>query len=146
MDINDNDLYWLAGILEGEGSFMMSRNWVGGKLYLYPKVVVTMTDEDVIERAAHLFGTSVYKVPVSKSKGRENYKQQYRAQISGVRAAEVMVVLLSIMGNRRSEKIQEILDAYGEIESTEIRRKRSCQEAASKRMRNDAGRFIVSTP
>lgn len=143
MEICDNDLNWLAGLLEGEGSFMMGRNWVNGKLYLYPRIVVSMTDADVIERVARLFGTSVYVVPPSKSADRKHYKQQWRAQVNGARAAHLMEQLLPIMGGRRASKIKEILADYGEIEPTEVRRRRSCQNAAALRKREN-GKFISS--
>lgn len=143
MEIYDNDLNWLAGLLEGEGSFMMGRNWVSGKLYLYPRIVVSMTDVDVIERAARIFDTSVYVVPPSKDAGRQHYKQQWRAQVNGSRAARLMEQLLPIMGERRASKIEEILADYGEIEPTEVRRRNSCQAAAALRKREN-GRFVSS--
>lgn len=118
------ELAWLAGILEGEGSFMMSRNHVSGKIYLYPKITVCMTDRDIIQRVADLFEVGVYQVPTSETK-----KQAYRANISGTRAAYLMAQLQPIMGIRRAAKIEEILTAYGEIESTEVRRARSCSES-----------------
>lgn len=125
--MQESELAWLAGLLEGEGSFMMSRNTVNHKVYLYPKVVVTMTDKDVIQRAALLFGTGVYTVKVKTG------KTQYRAQVTGTRAAEFMKQLLPFMGERRSAKINEILASYGDIESTEVRRQRSCSESQSRR-------------
>ncbi len=128
MNIDAVDLGWLAGLLEGEGSFMMSRNHSGGKVYLYPKIVVGMTDEDVIQRAANLFETKVYKLPLQS-----NRKPAWRAAITGARAAELMQMLLPHMGIRRGAKIQEILDEYGEIESTDIRRARACSESAKSR-------------
>src|ERR1700745_1969177 len=108
MEINEIDLAWLAGLLEGEGSFMMNRNIKFGKLYYYPKVVVGMTDEDIIQRAASIFGTSVYMLPKI-----DNRKQAWRAQLGGAKAAVLMQLLLPQMGIRRSKKIQEILLAYG---------------------------------
>ncbi len=122
------ELYWLAGILEGEGSFMMSRNHVGGKLYLYPKITVCMTDKDIIKRVADLLGVGVYEVP--KVPGR---KAAYRTSLSGTKAALVMQQLKPIMGHRRAGKIDEILIAYGEIESTDVRRARSCSESQKAR-------------
>ena len=105
------DVAWLAGLLEGEGSFMMSRSTVAGKVYYYPKIVVCMTDKDVVERAALLLSNnSVYRVPLSKNG--VSKKLQYRAQVSGIKAALLMKELLPLMGERRSAKIQEVLDAY----------------------------------
>lgn len=128
MNIEKEDLAWLAGLLEGEGSFMLGRNIVNERLYHYPKIVVAMTDEDVIARAAGLFGTSVYVIPPT-----EGRKQQWRAQKNGSGAAEIMVALLPHMGIRRSAKIEEILEEYGEIEPTEVRRARSCSIAQKRR-------------
>jgi hypothetical protein len=126
--IDDITLSWLAGLLEGEGSFMMSRNTVKGKIYHYPKIVVSMTDEDVIQRAADAFGTSVYTVPKI-----ENRKQQWRATLTGSKAAEMMTLLIPHMGKRRAAKIKEILSEYGDIEPTNVRRSRSCSIAAKAR-------------
>lgn len=128
MNINDVELAWLAGILEGEGSFMMGRNIVGGKVYFYPRVVVTMTDRDVIDRVASLFETNTYCLPEKSDR-----KDQYRAQVNGSRAATLMEMLLLHMGERRSSKIKEILLEYGEIEPTNVRRSRSCSIAQKQR-------------
>lgn len=128
MNITETELAWVAGLLEGEGSFMTGRNHVNGKLYLYPRIVVSMTDEDVIDKAAKIFGTSTYKIP-NKTKN----KQQWRAQVNGSRAALLMSDLLPYMGTRRSEKILSILAEYGEIEPTEVRRARSCSESQKAR-------------
>lgn len=127
--ISEIDLSWLAGLLEGEGSFMMSGNIVNGKTYFYPKITVAMTDQDVIWRVSDLFGTSVYKIPNKRT----DRLQQYRAHVSGSRAAIIMNQLRDHMGSRRKAKIDEILEQYGEIESTEIRRSRSCSIAAKAR-------------
>lgn len=86
----------------------MMRSHSGGKVYRYPKIVVCMTDRDVILRAANLFGNAVYIVPMQ----REEQLQQYRAQISGSKAAELMEQLLPEMGARRSAKIKEIIEEY----------------------------------
>lgn len=131
------EVAWLAGILEGEGSFLYSRSRTGGKDYFYPKIVVGMTDRDVIARVAALFGTSVYAIPV-----RPDRKPAFRAQINGTKAATWMVLLRPWMGQRRMAKIDEILALYGAIESTEVRRRRSCSEAAAKRPRVN-GRFVT---
>lgn len=41
------DLAWVAGILEGEGCFINAEQ----RGRLYPRVIVEMTDEDVVQRA-----------------------------------------------------------------------------------------------
>ena len=139
LEIPSDTLAWLAGVLEGEGSFMMSRNTVKNKVYFYPKISVNMSDQDIINRVSSVFNTKTYLVPKDK---RGDWKQLYRAQISGARAATLMQQLLPWMSARRASKINEILATYGEIESTEIRRQRACQEAYRFRTVDNLGRFV----
>lgn len=103
--IPSNDLAWLAGLLEGEGYFGTIRNHVGGKVYPYPRVGVTMTDRDVIARVAALWSVKVNVVrPYGVSK-----KTSYRVQIIGRRAAEMMLLLYAMMGTRRRAQIDGAL-------------------------------------
>lgn len=109
---------------------MNGRNIVNQKLYLYPKIVVSMTDRDIIDRVSALFGTGTYVIP---NKAPDTRKDAFRAQINGAKAAVLMTKLKPIMGQRRGEKIDEILKEYGELESTEVRRARSCSESQTMR-------------
>jgi hypothetical protein len=108
---------------------------VGGKQYRYPKIVVTMTDRDVVERVVSLLGGSLYTVPLSKKY--PTRLQSYRAQLSGAKAAAWMTILYPWLGFRRRAKIDEVLAEYGALESTEIRRSRACREAALRRYGHD---------
>lgn len=137
IELPDLDIAWLAGLLEGEGSFMMARNNVGGRTYRYPKITVNMTDKDVIASAAKMFGTSVYVMPQYNP----NLKPQWRATVQGSRAAALMRAVLPWMGNRRSARIGQILDEYDQAETTQSRRRRSNALASSKRARS-SGRFV----
>lgn len=94
--IGEMDLVWLAGLLEGEGTFDLHR----GK---YPRIRVGMTDRDVVGRAATLMGSRI-RMTISKV-----HKTTFHAEVSGERAADIMVALLPHMGARRSSKIGEIL-------------------------------------
>lgn len=53
--IDNNDLYWLAGILEGEGSFMKGPPSAPNS----PVVSCNMTDLDVIEKISKIFNRTV---------------------------------------------------------------------------------------
>lgn len=88
---------WLAGLLEGEGSFDLHR----GK---YPRVRVAMSDRDTVGRAATLMGCRV-----RLSLRPAPYRAMWHAEISGSRAAAVMTEVLPHMGARRSAKIAEVL-------------------------------------
>lgn len=102
-----SDLHWLAGLLEGEGTFGVQT--VDGKPYAYARLV--MTDLDVVERAAALFPTtgSIVVVPSRK----EGWQQSYSVNWSHRKAIDVMWAVLPYMGARRTAKIVDTLaDCY----------------------------------
>lgn len=90
------DVVWLAGLLEGEGSFDLQR----GK---YPRVRLSMTDRDVVGRAATLFGSTIRLTLKSHD------KPTWHAERQGAAAVAIMEAILPWMGARRSRKIAEIL-------------------------------------
>ena len=91
------DVIWLAGLLEGEGTFDAQR----GK---YPRIRLGMSDRDVVGRAASLMDTGIrlqYRpAPASP---------MWHAEVQGPRAAAIMRELLPHMGARRSQRIAEVL-------------------------------------
>jgi hypothetical protein len=101
------DRAWIAGLLEGEGSFIASR---GGRSS-YPVIKVEMCEREVVERAARLLDTKVWVVPP----GTEGWRRTYVAQIAGHRAAEWMRALRLYMGLRRTAAIDAALSAYHPI-------------------------------
>lgn len=102
----------MAGILEGEGSFRTNRNIVNKKLYLYPQVVVSMTDEDVISKIADIFGAKVYQLENGRRRDSTPGLPLFRTLVSGTRAAALMRAILPLMGQRRTAKINEVLAAH----------------------------------
>ncbi|WDS52057.1 LAGLIDADG endonuclease [Microbacterium phage Caron] len=94
-----DDLIWLAGLLEGEGTFDAHRG-------RYPRVRLCMTDRDVVERAADLMGTSV-RLSLRQAPSTPTWN----AELSGDRAAVIMEAVLPLMGARRSQRIAEVLAA-----------------------------------
>lgn len=94
------DLLWLAGLLEGEGSFDLHRG-------AYPRVRLGMTDRDVVGRAATVMGTKV-----RTSLRPAPWTATFHTELSGARAAELLDELLPLMGARRSSKIATILGHY----------------------------------
>jgi hypothetical protein len=125
------DVIWLAGLLEGEGCFNIrpdKNNQV--------RVSIEMTDRDIIERAAKLFGSNVsQRAPrvlgtcnlcgqsaqdctVAQGynetlKEVERYfnvtKRSYQTAIYGDRARNLMRLVYPFMGQRRAAKIEECL-------------------------------------
>lgn len=98
--MRESDLIWLAGLLEGEGTFDLHKQ-------KYPRIRVGMADRDVVGRAATLMGSSI-RMSISTV----GNKAMFHAELSGAKAAEIMWLLLPHMGTRRSAKIGEILGRY----------------------------------
>ena len=103
MRIATQEIAWLAGLLEGEGSFL----YTGGNNC---QIKVSMTDRDVVAHAAALFGKNVYG-PYS-SKGRLGKKPCYATYAISNYAAGWMMTLFSFMGQRRQEKIKAVLQLW----------------------------------
>ena len=96
--MRDLDLGWLAGLLEGEGSFSRTRM----------EIVLVSSDQDVVLRAARLMGGfSKVKNHQANSLGS---KQLWLCRVTGARARNVLTAILPHMGVRRSARIQSVLD------------------------------------
>ena len=102
------DIAWLAGLLEGEGSFLAAVPSARRSV----RISLQMTDEDVVCRAAQLMGgVSVYCARRSQKNAR--HKDLYVVVLRGVRAAALMRVLLPLMGARRRAQIDRALATVG---------------------------------
>jgi hypothetical protein len=109
------DISWLAGLLEGEGTFGMTRR--GARAY--PVVSVEMTDEDIVLRAARILRAG----PVRKRDPKyETWRATHIVTLTGHRAAEWMRRLCGRMGKRRTLTIETALGAYHPIRLAEVPR------------------------
>lgn len=97
------DIAWLAGLLEGEASFMLKK---GNTI-----IRMQMTDKDVMDRAAALLGTKVADYG-RKPKGKPSYLPVFHLAIHGTKAIGWMMTLYTFMGERRRAKILQILDHW----------------------------------
>lgn len=109
------DIYWLAGIIEGEGSFTHSRKKVGGAPLA--KITINMTDQDVLERVASITKSNLLGPYTRKENNRKDYKPWFSVQMRGNKAIQWMMTLYSLMGNRRKSKIEEILISWKQHQS-----------------------------
>ena len=101
----DCDLAWLAGLLEGEGTFTRTYSPSG----FYPVLSVKMCSRDIVERAAILLGVS--RVAQRRPKN-PAWSLEYAAKIGGAAAALWMQRLRPLMGERRRAAIDLALDDY----------------------------------
>lgn len=95
-----SELSWLAGWLEGEGSFTVAG----------PTAVIsaTCTDQDTAARVAIMLNGKMSKVTHPDNRP-EHYKQVYAIQITGQRALVWMIWLRPLMGLRRQDEIDTCL-------------------------------------
>jgi hypothetical protein len=106
------DLYWLAGVLEGAGCFTISKS-------LVPRIVVAMIDKDIAIRAARLMGCANVRFLKISPKHR---KRQYQAYVFGDEAVALMILLSPLMGERRQRQIRNVLSSSGSRQRKFIRK------------------------
>lgn len=102
--IANNDLYWLAGLVEGEGTFLKGSPSNPGS----PSIAVQMTDEDIVKRIANLFDVKYH----NSKRGPEHHKRVYSVRLTGRRAVAFMQLLKPLMGIRRQVQIDKALNSY----------------------------------
>jgi hypothetical protein len=102
--ISEQDLHWLAGLLEGEGSFVAGPPSTPRS----PIVQVSMVDRDIIERTGALFGTGLNMIPPR----REGWRTAYSVRVRGARAVLWMHRLRPLMGERRRGQIDRAVVSY----------------------------------
>jgi hypothetical protein len=107
--MNEKDFYWLVGILEGEGTFLKGPPSAPNT----PRIAVSMTDEDVIQKVASLFG--VKYVQIVRDPRNNNWKTAYSVKLAGKSAMTLMRQLQPHMSKRRQEQIQRALDSYNPL-------------------------------
>ena len=102
------DLYWLAGLLEGEGSFgFYITNSRKGRGSL--KLGLAMADRDVVERAGKLMGL---KVHTKKGRTPSHFKPIWYTQATGAWIIQWFYILYPLMGVRRKEQIARAIVSY----------------------------------
>lgn len=100
MKPSNNDLFWLAGLLEGEGTFHLQR----GK---YIHMAFSSIDKDVVERVAALWNSGI-----GHSFTQAN-KKIYKTTLTGRRAKPWLELLKPLMGIRRQTQIAVCLGEIG---------------------------------
>lgn len=109
MDVNDK--FWLAGYLEGEGSFLKPSPSAPNN----PGISACSTDEDVIQHVAEILGVS-YCEAKKKSKN-PKHKRVWVVKKRGYHAVQIMREIQPLMGKRRQSQIQTAIDSYDATKS-----------------------------
>lgn len=110
--LDTKDLYWLAGLIEGEGCFSFRsrkgarKRWPRSKDI--PCIYIRMTDKDVIEKAAKLTNKKVY----GPYKSKLGHKDSWSIEINGRFAIAWMMTLYPLLCQRRQNRIEEIISYW----------------------------------
>ncbi len=102
MALSVKDLAWLGGLVEGEGCFYRQNM---GK-YHYPSITISMTDHDVMDKVATMWGVNLQGPYQSK---RPNSKPMYKALVFNNNAVAWMLTLFPLLGKRRRAKVIELV-------------------------------------
>ena len=102
--ITSGQIRWVAGILEGEGTFSI----VG---HGSPVVKLKMTDLDIIERVRSIVDPKrLYSI--TRTEGDKTRKPSYTITLNGTRAIQWMMTIYPLMGLRRKSRIRELLHLW----------------------------------
>lgn len=112
LSLTEIEIAWIAGLLEGEGSFGLDKRSV--KRYKQstspplPYIQISMVDEDVIGRFSKLVNKTYYSPRRRTSKGKVFYKLHI-----GDRKTLFYLLprIFPYLGKRRQQSVQECLDA-----------------------------------
>lgn len=113
--MNINELNWIAGLLEGEGSFI----FLNGRR---ARISCGMTDLDVLEKLQTICGGSICK---QRYKRKEYYKDVWVWYLESFKAVELMKDLKPLMGSRRQQKIQDVVDGFEKYREEQKNKKES---------------------
>jgi hypothetical protein len=97
-------LHWLAGLLEGEGSFLVGPPSAPRS----PVLALQMTDEDVVARVAEMFGRKLGRWQPRD----ERFQPIFLVRVTGSKAVAWMTALRPLMGRRRQTQIDRALASY----------------------------------
>ena len=100
MSVSAADLGWVAGLLEGKGSFGMNLD--------RPCLLLASSDEDVVQTLA-----SIWRTKIRGPQLRDGSKKKvWVASVHGGEAVGWMQTIYTLVGVRRQRRIRELLDKW----------------------------------
>lgn len=106
METLTKDIYWLAGLLEGEASFYTYTKYNQKTVTSYPELTFQSTDFDIAYRVSKIVNSNISNVkPYGSSK-----QNSFKVRACSNKAIQWMITLYSLMGERRQEKIREVIN------------------------------------
>lgn len=105
--LSELEIGWIAGLIEGEGSFSIKKSKRKHGYSCTPMVQLASTDKDVVDRLQTLVPAGSVCEPTRLTKGG---KQVYKWSLSSSDAVlDLLILLFPLMSGRRKTRIREIL-------------------------------------
>lgn len=105
-NLTSNNIAWIAGLLEGEGTFGVSNTHS-------PFLAVQMNDKDVLEQAQLIMDAKLYG-PYKHRRGDRYDLPHYRLALYGVPAISWMMTVYTLLHKRRRKRIKSIIEWWKE--------------------------------
>lgn len=103
MIVHENEWYWFAGLYEGEGSVSKPPASEPRRF----RVNIEMRDTDVLLRAGKMVGVGYLQ---RRKADQAHHSDLFKLIIRGKNAIRTMMTIFPIMGERRQQQIQKMLD------------------------------------
>jgi len=148
--LGNRDLYWLAGIIEGEGSFGAYKR---GKWSVKFKLGIVSTDIDVIESVKRIIliedvtNSCMASILAVKDSSPISKKILYTYTIYSDFAIHWMKLLLPLMHERRGQKIREIISIWEDYDAPKSTEKAATNSRlfAQRRLKKPKSSVPIST-
>ena len=101
MPLQTKDLYWAAGFLDGDGSFLFSKSG--------PAVIAAQVNLEPLSKLHELFGGYIQGPTWN---GKPNHKPIYRWSCVGATAAGLGMTLFTLMSPVRKEQIKKMVAGF----------------------------------
>lgn len=100
------NVHWLAGLLEGEGSFIFSNG--------SPRICIGTVDLDIANRV-HSAMSCTSNISEERT---VTCKPFYKVNLQGVAAIDLMKELHPLLSSRRQEKISQVIEQYNKYRNS----------------------------
>ena len=95
------DIYWAAGIIEGEGCIISGVDQK--KKSKYARLAVEMCDLDILKRLQAILGPYAHLRERTETQLRPHWRTRYILQICGPALASWLMTLYPLLGERRKK-------------------------------------------
>jgi hypothetical protein len=110
--MRDLDVGWIAGLIEGEGSFLVQT--IKGRKY--PRVVVWQVDREPLDRLLALVGGRIDLIQRSKTMRKDGYNRQdiYSWEIRSKTAVALVNKIYPYLSARRKQQAHAMMESVGD--------------------------------